>query len=144
MIPEEASGNDFAEEVPGKRDSEDPSREARERFHACVEYFCPGGRESVLEQHILNLSRYAGSFPWPAEWLEERKNDYAAGDLDALLHSDYGQYLAERVSRVLQGCLEKLVEVKKLCELPDGPYIDRKSTRLNSSHDRQSRMPSSA
>ena len=59
MIPEEASGNDFAEEVPGKRDSEDPSREARERFHACVEYFCPGGRESVLEQHILNAAKEA-------------------------------------------------------------------------------------
>ena len=132
MIPEEASGNDFAEEVPGKRDREDPSREARERFHACVEYFCPGGRESVLEQHILNLSRYAGSFPWPAEWLEERKNDYAAGDLDALLHSDYGQYLAERVSRVLQGCLEKLVEVKKLCELPDGPYMYGELTEAES------------
>ena len=43
MIPEEASGNDFAEEVPGKRDREDPSREARERFHACVEYFCRAG-----------------------------------------------------------------------------------------------------
>ena len=132
MIPEKASGNDFAEEVPGKRDSEDPSREARERFHTCVEYFCPGGRESVLEQHILNLSRYAGSFPWPAEWLEERKNDYAAGDLDALLHSDYGQYLAERVSRVLQGCLEKLVEVKKLCELPDGPYMYGELTEAES------------
>ena len=110
-------------EVWNDRDSEKSSREALEQFHACVEYFCPGGRESVLEQHILNLSRYAGSFPWPAEWLEERKNDYAAGDLDALLHSDYGQYLAERVSRVLQGCLEKLREVKKLCELPDGPYM---------------------
>ncbi len=104
-------------------DSETASREAVEAFHACVEYFCPGGRESVLEQHILNLSRYAGSFPWPAKWLEERKNDYAAGDLDALLHSDYGQYLTERVNRVIQGCLEKLREVKHLCELPDGPYM---------------------
>ena len=115
VMSPETSGND--------RDSEKISREALERFHDCVEYFCPGGRESVLEQHILNLSRYAGSFPWPAEWLEERKNDYAAGDLDTLLHSDYGKYLAERVSRVLQGCLEKLREVKKLCELPDGPYM---------------------
>lgn len=97
--------------------------EAPEQFHACVEYFCPGGRESVLEQHILNLSRYAGSFPWPAEWLEERKNDYAAGDLDALVHSDYGQYLTERVNRTVEGCLEKLREVKRLCELPDGPYM---------------------
>lgn len=97
--------------------------EAPEQFHACVEYFCPGGRESVLEQHILNLSRYAGSFPWPAEWLEERKKDYAAGDLDALVHSDYGQYLTERVNRTVEGCLEKLREVKRLCELPDGPYM---------------------
>ena len=29
-------------------------------------------------------------------------------------------------------------------QLSDEGYIDRKSTRLNSSHDRQSRMPSSA
>ena len=97
--------------------------EAPEQFHACVEYFCPGGRESVLEQHILNLSRYAGSFPWPAEWLEERKNDYAAGDMEALVCSDYGQYLTERVKRTVEGCLEKLQEVKRLCELPDGPYM---------------------
>ena len=97
--------------------------EAPEQFHACVEYFCPGGRESVLEQHILNLSRYAGSFPWPAEWLEERKNDYAAGDMEALVCSDYGQYLTERVNRTVEGCLEKLREVKRLCELTDGPYM---------------------
>lgn len=100
-----------------------PQMEALEQFHACVEYFCPGGRESVLEQHILNLSRYAGSFPWPAEWLEERKNDYAAGDMEALVCSDYGQYLTERVNRTVEGCLEKLQEVKQLCELPDGPYM---------------------
>lgn len=97
--------------------------EALEQFHTCVEYFCPGGRESVLEQHILNLSRYAGSFPWPEEWLEERKNDYAAGDMEALVRSDYGQYLTERVNRTVEGCLEKLREVKRLCELPDGPYM---------------------
>lgn len=97
--------------------------ETPEQFHACVEYFCPGGRESVLEQHILNLSRYAGSFPWPEEWLEERKNDYAAGDMEALVHSDYGRYLTERVNRTVEGCLEKLREIKRLCELPDGPYM---------------------
>lgn len=112
------------QENRGQENTEETARwESLERFHACVEYFCPGGRESVLEQHILNLSRYAGSFPWPEEWLEERKEDYAAGDLDALLQSDYGKYLAERVTRVVQGCLTKMQEVKKLCELPDGPYM---------------------
>ena len=128
LLEDAYAGNFVPEEVLTSREGYGnegtvPEMEALEQFHACVEYFCPGGRESVLEQHILNLSRYAGSFPWPAEWLEERKNDYAAGDLNALLHSNYGKYLAERISRVLQGCLEKFREVKKLCELPDGPYM---------------------
>ena len=128
LLEDAYAGNFVPEESPASREergSETAFSEstAVEQFHACVEYFCPGGRESVLEQHILNLSRYAASFPWPAKWLEERKNDYAAGDLDALLHSDYGQYLMERVNRTVQGCLEKLREVKRLCELPDGPYM---------------------
>ena len=128
LLEDAYAGKFVAEESPVSREergSETAFSEsaAVEKFHACVEYFCPGGRESVLEQHILNLSRYAASFPWPAKWLEERKEDYAAGDLDALLHSDYGQYLTERVTRTVQGCLEKLREVKRLCELSDGPYM---------------------
>ena len=94
-----------------------------ESFAYCVEYFCPGGREKVLEDHILNLSRYAASFPWPAEWLEARKEDYVAGDIEALVQSDYGQYLCQHVKHLLEGCYEKLAEVQKLCELPDGPYM---------------------
>lgn len=128
LLEDAYAGNFVPEEVLTSREGHDneetvPEMGALEQFHACVEYFCPGGRESVLEQHILNLSRYAGSFPWPAEWLEERKNDYAAGDMEALVHSDYGQYLTERVNRTVEGCLEKLREVKRLCELPDGPYM---------------------
>ena len=121
LLEDAYAGNFVPEEALTSRTV--PEMEALEQFHACVEYFCPGGRESVLEQHILNLSRYAGSFPWPAEWLEERKNDYAAGDMEALVCSDYGQYLTERVNRTVEGCLEKLQEVKRLCELPDGPYM---------------------
>ncbi len=121
LLEDAYAGNFVPEEALTSRTV--PEMEALEQFHACVEYFCPGGRERVLEQHILNLSRYAGSFPWPAEWLEERKNDYAAGDMEALVHSDYGQYLTERVNRTVEGCLEKLREVKRLCELPDGPYM---------------------
>ena len=36
------------------------------------------------------------------------------------------------VSRVPEGCLEKLVEVKKLCELPDGPYMYGELTEAES------------
>lgn len=94
-----------------------------ENFHDCVEFFCPGGRESVLEQHILNLSKYAASFPWPEEWLQQRKCDYQAADVASLVASDYGQYLFGYLKNILVGCVDKITQVEKLCLEPDGPYM---------------------
>ncbi|MCM1065787.1 MAG: UvrD-helicase domain-containing protein [Eubacterium sp.] len=102
---------------------EDNYREGGEPFRFCVEFFCPGGREKVLEQHILNLSRYAASFPFPEEWLLARKADYQARDVEGVSASDYGQYLLKHLGRMAEGCIEKLNRVKKLCEEPDGPYM---------------------
>lgn len=94
-----------------------------EAFRYCVEYFCPGGREKVLEQHILNLSRYAASFPFSREWLEGRKADYAASTVEEICGSDYGRWLLEYLHGAVRGCAEKLARVKDLCEAPDGPYM---------------------
>jgi len=94
-----------------------------EAFTYCVEYFCPGGREKVLEEYILDLSRYAASFPWPGEWLLARKKDYEAGDWESLSQSDWVRYLCDHIKNVLEGCLEKLRLVQNLCESPDGPYM---------------------
>ncbi len=102
---------------------EDGYREGGEAFRFCVEFFCPGGREKVLEQHILNLSRYAASFPFPEEWLLARKDDYQAQNVAELSDSDYGQYLMDYLEKMTAGCVEKLTRVKKLCEEPDGPYM---------------------
>ena len=102
---------------------EDGYKEGGEPFRFCVEFFCPGGREKVLEQHILNLSRYAASFPFPEEWLLARKYDYQAQDVESLSDSDYGQYLLKYLGKMTAGCAEKLMRVRKLCEEPDGPYM---------------------
>ena len=92
-------------------------------FLRCVEYFCHGGRERVLEQHILNLSRYAASFPWPVRWLTERKGDYGAATMEEMCDSPYAGYCVQYLRRMLAGCVEKLESVKVLCESPDGPYM---------------------
>ncbi|MCM1058122.1 MAG: helicase-exonuclease AddAB subunit AddA [Firmicutes bacterium] len=94
-----------------------------EAFRYCVEFFCPGGRESVLEQHILNLSLYASGFPWPEEWLKERREDYGAGDVAALCGSSCGRYLTGHLSAMVQGWIQKLERVQALCLEPDGPYM---------------------
>ena len=94
-----------------------------EDFRFCVEYFCPGGRESVLERHILNLSRYAASFPWPEEWLKQRKEDYQAVTAEELGADKWGEYLIMHLERMIQGCIEKMRRVQALCHEPDGPHM---------------------
>ena len=94
-----------------------------EEFQHCVEFFCHGGKESVLEKHILTLSGYASAFPWPEEWLEERKHDYGAGTVEEICASDYGKFLQHYLETMVEGLTEKMQQVRKLCEEPDGPYM---------------------
>ncbi len=102
---------------------EESYAEGSAEFHRCVEYFCPGGREGALERHILSLSRYASGFPWPEEWLEQRKSDYGAGSVRELGDSGCGRYLTEHLAAMAAGWLEKMERVRKLCQSPDGPYM---------------------
>ncbi len=94
-----------------------------ENFFHCVEFFCPGGRESVLENYILKLSHHAASCPFPEEWLKERMQDYVPQTVQEFEESPIGQELLHYVNQMLTGCIEKLMEVQKLCQCPDGPYM---------------------
>lgn len=102
---------------------EEKFEQGSEEFLYCVEYFCPGGKEKVLEEYILALADYAASFPWPEEWLLARKRDYAADTVAGLSHSPYGEYLLQYLARMVEGCKEKLQEAVALCQQPDGPYM---------------------
>ena len=92
-------------------------------FVRCVEFFCPGGRESVLEQHILKLHEYAESCPWPGQWLEERRDDYAILDEADWEQSACGIYLRRYLEKMLQGCADTLGQVLEICQEADGPYM---------------------
>lgn len=102
---------------------EDHFAKGEEDFHYCVEYFCTGGREQVLEEYILELSGFAESYPWPEEWLEARKKDYAAVSGEKLEDTDYGRYLIRHIRDMLESCHEEYLRMQKICQEPDGPYM---------------------
>ena len=117
--------------------------EGSQAFLHCVEFFCPGGRERVLEEDILSLSGHAASCPFPEEWLNARRQDYGAKTAQELLGGDAGQYLKRYVDVMLDGCVEKLLEVQRLCDSPDGPYmygelVEREREELESLRGRDS------
>ncbi len=97
--------------------------EGSEDFYRCVEYFCPGGRESVLENHILTLYRYALSYPFPEDWLKQRKDDYRMDSVPEMEESPWGAYLLAHLKRTAAALRKDLEAVKALCEEPDGPYM---------------------
>ena len=92
-------------------------------FLDCVEYFCPGGREQVLEGYILSLHQFSESYPWPQEWLKERKKDYEEVSAVGLEETDYVKYLKEHIHSMLEGCLETCRRIQDICQEPDGPYM---------------------
>lgn len=94
-----------------------------EDFVRCVEYFCLNGRESVLEQHILDLYTFAMSYPWPEEWLKERKEDYRPDTAEAFNASLAGAYLTELLQSRVRDLYELLKQASDICDLPDGPYM---------------------
>lgn len=94
-----------------------------ERFLRCVEVLCPGGKESALEKHILDLSRYAASFPWPRQWLLGRKQDYSSKDAQELMSTPAWKYMLHYVREILKGCYEMMDRAHALTLEPDGPYM---------------------
>ena len=102
---------------------EDAYAQGRQEFHDCVEVFCPNGREQALEEHILKLSLYAASFPWPEEWLLARKKDYEKLDVLGPGAGALGEYFLHYLKGTLFGCAQKISRLVAISQQPDGPYM---------------------
>lgn len=102
---------------------EEKYAEGAESFLKCVEYFCQGSRDSALEEYILELYRYALSYPFPWEWLQERKEDYRYDTVEDIEKSPWAEYLLSHVKRTIQSYWQDLEAAKRICEQPDGPYM---------------------
>lgn len=94
-----------------------------EEFGHCVEFFCPNGRESVLEEHIFDICRAASSQPWPKEWLEERKKDYEIENLEELKKTPWAINLCDHIRNMCQHYAQNLKKAIDLAQQPDGPYM---------------------
>ncbi|WP_342756913.1 helicase-exonuclease AddAB subunit AddA [Kineothrix sedimenti] len=107
-------------------------------FLHCVEYFSTGNHDRAIEEHILKLYQFAESYPWPEEWLLERKGDYEIGSLEELEEKGEGSWIdfcMEQIRSLTQDCVRKIEECILICEQPDGPYmygevLEREKQRL--------------
>ena len=92
-------------------------------FLHCVECYTSGKRETVLEESILSLYRFAMSSPWPEEWLELHKQDYNIHTLEQLEQSDFIQMGLKYLQNILPELAEQMELCQKVCGEADGPYM---------------------
>lgn len=92
-------------------------------FLHCVECYAAAGREEILEKHLLNLYEFAISYPWPEEWLEERKQDYHIESIQELEQTDWICFALEHIKHLLADAREQYKDALRLCAKPDGPWM---------------------
>lgn len=63
---------------------EEQFQEASDGFLTCVESYSGNKSEEKLEQYLLKLYQFAMSYPFPEDWIEERKKDYQITTLQEL------------------------------------------------------------
>ncbi len=97
--------------------------EGKAEFLQCVEYFSTGNQDKAIEGHILKLYQFAESNPWPEEWLEARKEDYAVDSIEEWEQTEAVKFGMEQVRLMAEDCLRRMRECIAVCEQPDGPYM---------------------
>ena len=94
-----------------------------EAFYHCLESFSENGSEKPLAEHILSIYQFAMSYPWPTEWILERKQDYNITTKEQLNASPFICYAVESVKKRVDGLSDNLKEALAICNMPDGPYM---------------------
>ena len=97
--------------------------EARPEFVSFVESFASGRDDSKLEEVVLQLYEFAGSYPSPEGWLDQSAELYEKG----LKEEEFINKVFTYISNCLQDVQQTLDRAESICEEPDGPYMYAKT-----------------
>ncbi len=91
-------------------------------FIKCVETFCPGNDDRILEEIIMGLYRTSESFPWPEDYLMAAKRDHDIERPEDLNETPIEAAVMESSSGFIMYALWYIESAIRLCEL--SPIMD--------------------
>lgn len=94
--------------------------EADREYLQFVESFATGREDAKLEEIILTLYEYAGSYPDPEEWLEHCAAAYRE---DFAKESPLIKRAVDYIHRCMEDVLADMQYAKELCLAEDGPHM---------------------
>ena len=97
------------------------SKEQAERFSHLLDRFVTGNRISAISDILFAFYNKALSYPFPEDWIMERRNDYAIKDEAQMCESVWMQKLLELTKRDIGICHEIAAKNVELCAEAAGP-----------------------
>ncbi len=94
-----------------------------EGFEELADRFITGNRMSGLKEIILEVYRYSMSYPFPEDWLYERRNDYDLQTEEDFSHTTWGSMFFCMLRNTINECMELSRRNLALCQEADGPYL---------------------
>lgn len=95
--------------------------EGKEDFLEFIESFTSGKSDEAAQDLILRLYHFSMSYPWPEEWLEDKKHTFAIETLEEMKSSDWMKALHLYLKAVTADLLIRCREAIGICEEADGP-----------------------
>ncbi len=94
---------------------------SEEDFLNFIESFSSGKSDAAIEGLILKLYDFSMSYPWPEEWLNEKKNIFSISSLEEMMNSDWMQKLLTQIKTILNDMQLRCKSAIRICEEADGP-----------------------
>lgn len=93
------------------------------KFFSFVESFATGRDDKKLEELILQLYTFSGSYPNGEKWLDDCVEAYDVKTVEELENTDYCKRAIENIKRYSTDAISILENGIAVCEEPDGPYM---------------------
>lgn len=92
-------------------------------FTELVESYATGKSDASLESLIIQLYQFSISYPWPKEWLEEKRNIFALETLEELENTEIMAELKSYLKAIIRELNRKINRALDLCDKVAGPYM---------------------
>ncbi len=103
---------------------EEAFEKREENFEAFLNYFPGNGSAEEITREIIRLAELANSYPFPEEWLRDRKMDYLVEeDSTEVLTGPAMEYLERYIDAVLGQAVDTYRKIISLIQSPAGPYM---------------------
>ena len=105
---------------------EDAHAESRPEFLHFVDSYSTGSSDQKIEDAIYRLYHFSMSYPFPEEWLEDRRNDYLLHSIDELCDKKWYEEALLYMDTVLAECRKRIQKALEMAQGAGGPdqYVE--------------------